>query len=209
MPDYEARDRVRTTGTVLVGLGVSMWILYAVGRYLLGWDITDRQFLPYHLATILPGMVLRYHRFFFHEFPKRFFRERPENGKKMGPGLLRPEASTLAKAFVVVNNFAHDLFTGLWTSSLLVILLLDRKSGSPGGMLIASALHEVMRTFFWVGVASLVAVLLSGGVRLFYYKAEGAGQDSEIKKELLIVKHVLFAFVFIGGTYAAHRVAFS
>jgi hypothetical protein len=46
-------------GNILVFVGVSMWGLYAIGKYLLGWDISDRQFLPYHLAIIIPGMVLR------------------------------------------------------------------------------------------------------------------------------------------------------
>ncbi len=56
------RDRLEVVGTVLIVVGVSMWGVYAVGRYLIGWDITDREFLPYHLATILPGMLLRYYR---------------------------------------------------------------------------------------------------------------------------------------------------
>jgi hypothetical protein len=38
-----------------------MWGVYAVGKYLLGWDISDRQFLPYHLMMIIPGMVLRHY----------------------------------------------------------------------------------------------------------------------------------------------------
>jgi hypothetical protein len=47
-------------GNVLVFIGVSMWGPYAIGKYLLGWDVSDRQFLPYHLAVIIPGMALRH-----------------------------------------------------------------------------------------------------------------------------------------------------
>jgi len=56
------RDWWVVIGNVLIIVGVGMWGVYAVGRYLLGWDITDREFLPYHLATIMPGMLLRYYR---------------------------------------------------------------------------------------------------------------------------------------------------
>lgn len=57
-------DWVRRLGTVLIIIGVSLWGVYAIGKYLLGWQITDRDFLPYHLAAIIPGMVLRHHRFY-------------------------------------------------------------------------------------------------------------------------------------------------
>jgi len=49
------------TGNILIFIGVSMWGVYAVGKYLLGWDITDRQVLPYHLLMIIPGMMLRHY----------------------------------------------------------------------------------------------------------------------------------------------------
>lgn len=72
------RDRLQVVGTVLIIVGVSMWVVYAVGRYLMGWNVTDRQFLPYHLATIIPGMLLRYHRFFF-GFVKKWILHRDNN----------------------------------------------------------------------------------------------------------------------------------
>lgn len=44
-------------------LGVGVWSIYAVGRYWLGWDVTDRDFLPYHFAGVIPGLILWQHRF--------------------------------------------------------------------------------------------------------------------------------------------------
>lgn len=58
------KDSIRTLGTVLVVAGVAVWVVYAIVRYLLGWDVTGRQFLPYHLVGVVPGAVLRRHRFF-------------------------------------------------------------------------------------------------------------------------------------------------
>lgn len=49
-------------GAVLVILGVGVWVIYGVGRYFMDWDVTDRQFLPYHLAAVIPGMLLWRHR---------------------------------------------------------------------------------------------------------------------------------------------------
>lgn len=59
------------TGNVLIFIGVSMWGVYAVGKYLLGWDITDRQVLPYHLLMIIPGMMLRHYSSYFGKIFRR------------------------------------------------------------------------------------------------------------------------------------------
>ncbi|MBW2109392.1 MAG: hypothetical protein JRI36_12125 [Deltaproteobacteria bacterium] len=58
------RDGLSTLGTLLVVLGVAVWGLYAVMRWGMGRGVTGRQFLPYHLAGVIPGMVLRRRRFF-------------------------------------------------------------------------------------------------------------------------------------------------
>ena len=41
-------------------LGGAVWLVYAVCRYALEWDVTVRQFLPFHLAAIIPGVLLRH-----------------------------------------------------------------------------------------------------------------------------------------------------
>ena len=50
-------------GSVLVALGVAVWGVYALVRWGLGWEVTGRQFLPYHLAGVIPGVILRRRRF--------------------------------------------------------------------------------------------------------------------------------------------------
>ena len=47
-------------GTVLFYLGGFVWIAYAVAKYFLGWDVNIRQFLPYHLAAVIPGILLKH-----------------------------------------------------------------------------------------------------------------------------------------------------
>jgi len=46
-------------GKVLFYIGGIVWIIYAVAKYLLDWDVNVRQFLPYHLAAVVPGVLLR------------------------------------------------------------------------------------------------------------------------------------------------------
>lgn len=58
------KDLLTTTGTVLVVLGVIVWGVYALCRWYLDMDVTGRQFLPYHLAGVVPGVILRRRRFF-------------------------------------------------------------------------------------------------------------------------------------------------
>jgi len=41
-------------------LGGVVWVLFAIARYIMDWDVTVRQFLPFHLAAIIPGVILRH-----------------------------------------------------------------------------------------------------------------------------------------------------
>lgn len=44
---------------VLFYIGGAVWILYAIVKYLLEWDVSLRQFLPYHLAAVILGIILK------------------------------------------------------------------------------------------------------------------------------------------------------
>ncbi|KPK24040.1 MAG: hypothetical protein AMK69_16725 [Nitrospira bacterium SG8_3] len=58
------RDVLKTLGNILLTLGVGVWGAYVVLRYGMGWEVTARECLPYHLAGVVPGTLLRRHRFF-------------------------------------------------------------------------------------------------------------------------------------------------
>jgi len=62
--DTKERDWVRTMGTVLVIMGVSVWGVYAIERYVLKMDVNSLNFLICHLAGVIPGSLLRHHSFF-------------------------------------------------------------------------------------------------------------------------------------------------
>lgn len=40
--------------------GGLVWVLYALFRYGFNCNVTIRQFLPFHLAAIIPGVLLRH-----------------------------------------------------------------------------------------------------------------------------------------------------
>lgn len=46
-------------GDCLFYLGGAVWVAYGLAKYALEWDVTVRQFLPFHLAAIIPGILLR------------------------------------------------------------------------------------------------------------------------------------------------------
>lgn len=106
------------------------------------------------------------------------------------------------KAFFIINNFTHDLFTGLWTSAILVIYLLSKRANAQ--TLLAAELHAIMNVFFWLGIFSIAMILGTGLIRFIYYRPVTDGTE-RIKKSLLIYKHILLGAVFIGGTFMAYR----
>jgi len=65
MVGEKERDFLKIFGTVLLTLGVGVWGVYAVLRFGMDLDVTARQFLLYHLGGVVPGTVLRRHRFFW------------------------------------------------------------------------------------------------------------------------------------------------
>jgi hypothetical protein len=109
------------------------------------------------------------------------------------------------KAFFIINNFTHDLFTGLWTSSILVLYLLSKRAKEQA--LLAAELNPIINMFFWLVIFSVVMVIGTGLIRYIYYRPATDGSES-IKKGLLIVKHLLFTVVFGGGTFLAYRWTF-
>jgi putative copper export protein len=109
---------------------------------------------------------------------------------------------------IIINNFVHDLFTGLWISAILVIYLLGKKAGLAQGTPLASSLQEVMKVFFWLGVFSILIIVVTGIIRLREYKFQNRGAAEPLKKKILLLKHILFGAIFLGGTYLAYIRAF-
>ncbi len=95
---------------------------------------------------------------------------------------------------ILINDFCHDLFTGLWFGSFLTLVILRGKLGDP------VLLGELTDTFFWLCLASLGAIIMTGIFRFFYYRNWDSAEMAGIKKRLLKVKHAILGSSMLLGT---------
>lgn len=108
---------------------------------------------------------------------------------------------------IIINDFAHDLFTGLWVSSILTIFLLEKRLTLTAGTLVALSIQEIKRFFFWLGVCSIVTIAVTGMVRFSYYRSE-QNRMGAVKNKALIAKHIVLGIILGAGTYLAYCYSF-
>ena len=107
----------------------------------------------------------------------------------------------------VVNNFVHDLCTGMWFACLLVLWFVEsRSTGVP--VEAAAVLSSASVAVFWLLAASLAGIAVTGAIRLVYWRAETPPDMLRAKRPALIAKHVAFLVVFGLGTLWAAQLAF-
>ncbi len=105
----------------------------------------------------------------------------------------------------IVNNWLHDVGTGLWAACLLVIWLLEREIGALAPVPEASIdaltiLSDVQQLMFWVLIGALVDIAITGALRLVYWRQQTPAEEMPAKRPALIGKHVVFLVVYGGGT---------
>jgi uncharacterized membrane protein len=103
----------------------------------------------------------------------------------------------------IVNNFIHDMSTGTWAACMLVIWVISSKSqGVPAEA--SAVLGDANQLVFWLLVASLVGLSVTGGIRLFYWRADTPADQLREKRGALVVKHLAFLLVYgLGTVWAA------
>jgi len=57
MTDRPTSHRLQTTGRILIGIGVAVWVVYGIVR-MAGADPGVGWFLPMHLLGVIPGAIL-------------------------------------------------------------------------------------------------------------------------------------------------------
>lgn len=108
---------------------------------------------------------------------------------------------------IIINNFMHDLFTGFWISTILVIYLLEKKVPLVHRVT-AEAFKDMMKVFFMLGIFSLIIVIITGIFRFLTFKSMNNRDFINTKKNVLIVKHILLGLIFLVGTYLAYGYSF-
>jgi uncharacterized membrane protein len=107
----------------------------------------------------------------------------------------------LRDQLTIVNAFVHDVATGTWISSLILISVLHRELGKPDWAAAAPLGAALGRQFMVLTWASLVVILLTGVVRMVTWKVFGwTGDVSRDRIRLLKVKHALLGVAFLAGT---------
>jgi hypothetical protein len=102
---------------------------------------------------------------------------------------------------VVVNNFIHDVTTGLWLACFFLAFYINQRWAGKFDLI-----SEIQEFLFVTSLAALSIIGLTGIVRRKTYTAYLYGVDLEVKRKgLLIIKHILFAFIALGGTWILYQ----
>jgi len=111
------------------------------------------------------------------------------------------QTSSLRPWLILLNDFCHDLFTGLWFGSFITMAVMHHKAGQPGLDAGQRALMaELVSLFFWLTIAMLLAIICTGIFRFFYYRDWDGVHNRSVKKKLLIIKHAVLGSSFLLGT---------
>ena len=111
------------------------------------------------------------------------------------------EATGLRPWLIILNDFCHDLFTGLWFGSFVTLVVLRGKAARPGLDAGAQALvAELAGLFTWLTIAMLGCIVATGVFRFFYYRDWDGVHNKQVKKRLLIIKHAVLGSSFLIGT---------
>lgn len=103
----------------------------------------------------------------------------------------------------LINNWLHDVGTGLWAACALVIVVLEAEIAELAGMpQAAAAVLESQHAVLMLAPLALADIAATGGLRLAYWRSQTPAEELASKRPALIGKHVAFAVVYGGGTWA-------
>lgn len=101
----------------------------------------------------------------------------------------------------ILNAFIHDVATGTWIGTLVLLTMLHREAQGPAWVLASPLVPGLERQFLLVTWVSLGVILATGVIRMVTWKVFGWTGDMERTRiQLLKVKHALLGVVFAAGT---------
>lgn len=106
----------------------------------------------------------------------------------------------------LTNNWLHDVATGLWAACLIVMLALQNQQPliSGAGTEAWHAVGGVALLMFQLMLAALVVIVITGAIRLVYWRRVTPPAEMPAKRKALIGKHVAFVLVYGVGTLWAY-----
>jgi hypothetical protein len=116
----------------------------------------------------------------------------------------------LRDQLTILNAFVHDVATGTWISSLILMSVLRAEARQPQWAAAAGLVPPLAGKFMLLTWASLVVILLTGVVRMVTWKVFGwTGDISRDRVQLLKVKHAVLGIAFLAGTAWMAYIAYS
>ncbi len=107
----------------------------------------------------------------------------------------------LREKLTIVNAFVHDVASGTWIGSLVLITLLRHETRAPEWAPVAALVPGLAGRFMLVTWISLAVIMATGAVRMVTFRAFGwTGDVARERVRLLKIKHALLGAVFLGGT---------
>ncbi|HET9553145.1 MAG TPA: hypothetical protein VFP50_09275 [Anaeromyxobacteraceae bacterium] len=107
----------------------------------------------------------------------------------------------MREKLTIFNAFIHDVATGTWIGTLVLLTLLHRETRQPSWAPAAGLVPGLERQFLALTWISLAVIVATGVVRMITWKVFGWTGDVERDRiKLLKVKHALLGIVFAAGT---------
>lgn len=113
----------------------------------------------------------------------------------------------LKKTAVILNGFIHDFAAGIWLAAMVTIAVLHKAHVRQPS--VVSIINPVERLFFWWSIAAMTAILATGAGRTFTYVDNWYGENAEqVRRRMLIVKHILLFAIFGAGYLSIYPLVF-
>ena len=107
----------------------------------------------------------------------------------------------MREKLTILNAFAHDVATGTWIGTLVLLTILHDETQQPAWLLAAPLVPGLERKFLALTWVSLAVIGLTGVFRVVTWKLFGWTGDVERDRiRLLKTKHALLGIVFAAGT---------
>ena len=107
----------------------------------------------------------------------------------------------MREKLTILNAFVHDVATGTWIGTLVLLTILHGETQKPAWLLAGPLVPGLERKFLVLTWVSLAIIMATGVVRLVTWKVFGWTGDMERSRiQLLKVKHALLGVVFAAGT---------
>ena len=107
----------------------------------------------------------------------------------------------MRERLTILNAFVHDVATGTWIGTLVLLTILHEETSKPAWLQAGSLVPGLERKFLVLTWVSLAVIMATGVVRMVTWKVFGWTGDVERSRiQLLKVKHALLGVVFVAGT---------